>query len=188
MNANLMDMAKDYLSPDVIRKFGSQLGETPEATQKGLSSAIPAVMGGFVRQATSDPSGAGVTRLLTEGQRNGDKLEDMSSVMTAGGAKTETCLSRGQRTMGGVLSDRTSSAVGHVAGSSGLGQRASGKILALAGSVVGAVLSREALAHKLGPSGLASMLAGQKDAVTGALGAGGLTSIFGGGTEWKEGV
>jgi outer membrane protein OmpA-like peptidoglycan-associated protein len=168
MNGNLMDMAKDYLSPDVLKKFGAQLGETPEATQKGLTSAVPAVMGGFVRQATSDPTGAGIMRTLGAG-RNGEKFDDASSM-----------ISRGQGMLGGLFGDRTASAVDHVAHSSGLSQKSAGKILALAAPLMGMIIGREAGTRKLNPAGVASMLAGQKGAVASALGAGGLGSIFGG--------
>src|SRR5262245_25785621 len=174
MNANLMDMAKDYLSPDIVKKFGTQLGETPDATQKGLSSAVPAVMGGFVRQATSDPTGAGVSRLLMAG-RNGEKIDDPSSF-----------IGKGQSMLGSLFGDRLPSAVDHVAHSSGLSQKSAGKVLAMAAPIVGAVIGREASTRRLGPTGLASMLAGQRGAVASALGAGGLASLFGGGAEMAE--
>jgi OmpA-OmpF porin, OOP family len=172
MNGNLMDSVKDFLSPDLLKKFGAQLGETPEATQKGLTSAVPAVMGGFVRQATSDPTGAGITRLLASGPRNGDKVDDASSM-----------IGKGQSMLGSLFGDRLPSAVDHVAHGSGLGQKSAGKILALAGPIVGMVIGREAFTRKLNPAGMASMLIGQKSAVASALGAGGLGSIFGSGVD-----
>jgi outer membrane protein OmpA-like peptidoglycan-associated protein len=172
MNGNLMDMAKDYLSPDLIKKFGAHLGETPDATQKGLASAVPAVMGGFVRQATTDPTGASVTRLLGTGQRNGERLDDASSM-----------IGKGQGMLGSLFGDRLSSATDYVAHSSGLGQKSAGKILALAAPIMGGIIGREAITRKLNPAGMASMLAGQKGAVSSALGAGGLGSIFGVGAD-----
>jgi outer membrane protein OmpA-like peptidoglycan-associated protein len=129
-------------------------------------------MGGFVRQATSDPTGASTTRLLGTGQRNGEKFDDASSM-----------IGKGQGMLGSLFGDRLPSAVDHVAHSSGLGQKSAGKILALAAPIVGMVVGREASARKLNAAGMASMLAGQKGAVSSALGAGGLGSIFGSGAE-----
>src|SRR5690348_10383059 len=69
---NLVDKVKGYLSPDMVRNFGMQLGETSEATQRGLNSAIPAVMGSFARKASSDPSGVGIEHILSEAPRDSE--------------------------------------------------------------------------------------------------------------------
>jgi outer membrane protein OmpA-like peptidoglycan-associated protein len=171
MNANLMDAVKDYLSPDVIKKIGAHVGEAPDATQRGLNTAVPAVMGGFVRQATSDSTGGTITRTLAAVQRGepGETMEDPSSM-----------IGKGQGLLGSLFGDRLPSAVGHVAQSSGLSHQSAGKLLALAAPIVGAVVAREAGARKLSPGGVAGMLTEHKGAVAGALGAGGLASIFGG--------
>jgi outer membrane protein OmpA-like peptidoglycan-associated protein len=183
MNVNLVDKVKGYLSPDIIRTFGLQLGETPEATQRGLNSAIPAVMGGFARKASSDPSGAGIERILTDAPRDGEKLEDLPS-MIASSSRTDALIGKSQGMLGGLFGDRLSSAVDQVANSAGVGPKSAGKILAIAAPLVGAVVRREAGVRHLNAGGLATMLSEQKSVVTSALGSG-VTNIFGAG-EWSE--
>jgi outer membrane protein OmpA-like peptidoglycan-associated protein len=172
MNPNVMDLAREHLTPDVVNKIGAQIGETPEATHQGLNGAIAAVTAGFVRQATNDPTGASITRIMTEGQRNGARVDDANAL-----------IGKGQSMLGNLFGDRLPSAVDHVAHSSGLSQKSAGKILALAAPVVSAVIAREASARSRGPAGMASMLTEQRGAVASALGAGGLGSIFGGAAE-----
>ena len=184
MNVNLVDKVKGVLSPDMIRSFGIQLGESPEATQRGLNSAIPAVMGGFARKASSDPSGVGVERILTEGPREGEKLEDLPS-MIASRVRTDALIGKSQGMLGGLFGDRLPSAVDEVASSSGVGAKSAGKILAVAAPLVGAVVRREAGARHLDAGGVATMLAEQKGAVVSELGGGGVASIFGAG-DWTE--
>jgi outer membrane protein OmpA-like peptidoglycan-associated protein len=184
MNVNLVDKVKGYLSPDIIRTFGLQLGETPEATQRGLNSAIPAVMGGFARKASTDPSGAGIERILTDAPRDGEKLEDLPS-MIASRTRTDALIGKSQGMLGGLFGDRLSSAVDQVATTSGVGPKSAGKILAIAAPLVGAVVRREAGVRHLNAGGVATMLSEQKSAVASALGGSGVTSIFGAGG-WTE--
>jgi outer membrane protein OmpA-like peptidoglycan-associated protein len=174
MNPNVMDLAREHLTPDVINKIGSQIGETPEATQQGLNGAISAVTAAFVRHASNDPTGASTTRIMTEGQRNGDRIDDANAL-----------IGKGQSMLGSLFGERLPSAVDYVAHSSGLSQKSAGKILALAAPVVAAVIARQASVRNRGPAGMASMLTEQKGAVASALGAGGLGSIFGGAAEME---
>jgi outer membrane protein OmpA-like peptidoglycan-associated protein len=185
MNVNLLEIAKGYLSPDVIKNGAAYLGETPEATSRGLNAAIPAVLGGFVKNATHDPSGAGITRILSEGQSEGSTLEELSS-LGSGGSRTDAILGKGQAMLTSLFGDKLSGAVDHLASASGLSRTSAGKIFALAAPLVGAVIGREARTNKLGPSGIAGMLAEHKSVVASALGVGGLTSIFGGAGGWLE--
>ena len=184
MNVNLVDKVKGYLSPDMIRSFGIQLGESPEATQRGLNSAIPAVMGGFARKASSDPSGAGVERILTDEPREAEKLEDLPS-MIASRVRTDALIGKSQGMLGGLFGDRLSSAVDEVASSSGVDAKSAGKILAVAAPLVGAVVRREADARHLDAGGVATLLAEQKGTIVTELGGSGVASIFGGG-DWTQ--
>lgn len=185
MNVNLLEMAKGYLTPDVVKNSASYLGETPEATSRGLNGAIPAVLGGFVRSATRDPSGAGISRILSEGSSDAGALEDLSTI-ASGGSRTDAILSKGHGMLSSLFGDQLSGVVDHIAGASGLGRISAGKIFALAAPLIGGLVSREARSNKLGPAGVASMLADQKSAVASALGAGGLASLFGGAGGWLE--
>ena len=45
MALNLIDLAKDYLTPDVISKLAGQIGETPAATERAIGAAIPSLAG-----------------------------------------------------------------------------------------------------------------------------------------------
>jgi outer membrane protein OmpA-like peptidoglycan-associated protein len=171
-------MAKDYLSPDVVKKFASHLGETPEATHKGLTTAIPAVVGGLADQASRDPSGAEVTRTLEMSKGEGDRIDriqDPSSMVQ----DPSSMIVKGQRMVQSLFGEKTSSVVDQVARSSGLSQNSAGKVLALAGPIAGAVVGREAAARRVGPAGIASMLASHRGMVGSAFGAAGVASIFG---------
>lgn len=185
MNINLVEMAKGYLSPEVVKNGASFLGETPEATSRGLNAAIPAVLGGFVKSAMHDPSGASISRILGEGQSEGASVEELST-FSAGGSRTDAILGKGHGMLTSLFGEKLSGAVDWLAGSAGVSRMSAGKILSLAAPLVGAVVGREARANKLGPSGVASMLADQKGAVGSALGVGGLTSLFGGVGGWLD--
>jgi cytochrome c551/c552 len=61
MAFNLIDLAKDYLTPDAISKMAGLVGESPAATQKALGAIGPSLAGIACNQA-STPGGA--TKLM----------------------------------------------------------------------------------------------------------------------------
>ena len=54
---NLIELARSYLTPEVIDKASALVGETPTATRRSLETAIPAVVAGVAGEGAS-PSGA----------------------------------------------------------------------------------------------------------------------------------
>ena len=48
MALNLIDLAKDYLTSDVLSKMSSLVGESPAATQKAMGAIVPSLAASLV--------------------------------------------------------------------------------------------------------------------------------------------
>lgn len=58
MATNLLDSARSLLTPDVITRISSFIGETPGKTQQALGAAIPSFAGVLCNEtSTSQRSG-----------------------------------------------------------------------------------------------------------------------------------
>ena len=49
MSVNLIEMAKSYLTPDVLRNLGEASGTDPDQAEKVMGSAIPSVLAGVLQ-------------------------------------------------------------------------------------------------------------------------------------------
>src|SRR5262245_56171573 len=58
MAVNLIELAKDYLTPDVVNTLSGTLGESSERTEKAVEAGLPEVLAGFLKTA-ANPAGAG---------------------------------------------------------------------------------------------------------------------------------
>jgi outer membrane protein OmpA-like peptidoglycan-associated protein len=165
MNPNFIEMAQSRLTGDVVQKFGSYLGESPDNTRRAFGSALPAVLSGFSQQASrasSDPESSGFMRKLAEGGTDASMLDNLPA-LAAGGAGTDALLGRGQGMLGSIFGDRLGGVVDQVAGSSGISKGSAGKVLSLAAPLLAATIGREAKSRNLGAMGIADMLTGQKE-------------------------
>ncbi|MGN0002287.1 MAG: OmpA family protein [Sphingobacterium composti] len=63
MESNLLNNVKSYFTTEVINKLGANLGESPDAIQKGLDLSIPSLLLGM-----QGKSGDGLSSILTSAQ------------------------------------------------------------------------------------------------------------------------
>lgn len=177
-NTNLVDIAKGYFSRDVVNKFSSYLGESPEKTQRAFSGAVPSIFAGLIHRAERAPGGGDVENLVAPGPGDGKLLDNFSGAID-GPAGTDSILSRGQGLLGNIFGSRAGDAVDGIAKSSGLSRAGAGKVLAIAAPLVTALIGREAKSRGLGQAGIVGMLKGQKSAVASALSGLGMGGLLG---------
>ena len=53
MAANLIELAKNYLSSEIMHKISGELGERPEKVEQAAEAGIPSILAGFLNMATS---------------------------------------------------------------------------------------------------------------------------------------
>jgi len=198
MGLNLIDMAKDALTGQIMDKASSFLGEDAGNLSKGFGAAIPSILGSVVGKS-SDTGGAGaLLGMLKEGGFDGGMMDNLGDVFS-GGAATSGALDIGSGLLKHFLGDKVGGVADIVSKVSGIGSGSSNKILSLVApmlmNMIGRVVKNKALdAVGLGklmgsqkgflesalPSGMGAvlglgkmLLGGAKDNVTAAVGAAG---------------
>jgi len=177
MAANLMDLAKTALTPDLMQKVSALIGESPANTQKAVDGAIPSVLAGLLNFASSNPEGpARLISLLTQG--NYTNLLGNLSGLLSGGSSTQDLLKTGKDLLGIIFGGRLGALTDLVANSSGIKSTSASSLLSLIAPLLLGLIGRETASQGLNASSLVSLLLGQKDLIARAAPAG-LAGVLG---------
>ena len=68
MAINLIDQIKSYLTPDIIQKAASHVGESESATQTAMWTIVPTVVAALVNQASTTSGAQQVASMLDAGK------------------------------------------------------------------------------------------------------------------------
>ncbi len=169
MSVNLVSLALQYLSPDLIAKIASALGLDKGLVGKAVTAAIPGLLASLANAASSQD---GARKLASAvGQQSPNILDTLAS--TIGGAGQQTLVNNGLSTLnslvGGSAVPALAGAVGKFAG---IGQGPSSSMIGMLAPAVMGLLGKQQTAQGLDASGLAQLLASQKGNITAAMPAG----------------
>jgi hypothetical protein len=175
MATNLVSLVMQFLTPDMVGRIATALGFDNDKVQSAISGAVPAVLAAFNDVATQ-PGGA--QNLADAARQQTGSLENFASMLGAGGQSS--LLDKGSQLLSSLVGGRDQNAlIGAISKFTGLGQGASGSLLAiLAPIVVGTIGQHQSAARALDANGIANLFASQKDNIAAALpsGFGGLLS------------
>jgi outer membrane protein OmpA-like peptidoglycan-associated protein len=164
MALNLIGLAKDYLTPDVISKLSGQIGETPAATERAIGAAVPS-LAGVACNTASTPGGA--TKLLsllnTSGLDTGI-LSNFAGVL-AGGAATEGLLRTGNNLLGGLLGDKLGPVANTIASFAGIQGSSATRLLGLLAPLLFGLLGKQVASGGLTAASLPGLLASHRDTI-----------------------
>lgn len=174
MSVNLVSLAMQYLSPELIGKIAGALGLDRNMVTKAVTAAIPSILGGAVDKASS-PEGA---RQLFDilGKQDKGLLENLGGML--GGQKQTDLISGGANVLSSILGGSKLGTLAGVLGKfAGVGEGGAKSLLGMLGPVVMGILGKQVTSSKLDAGGLASLLGGQKDAISAAM-PGGFASML----------
>jgi OmpA-OmpF porin, OOP family len=179
--ASLIQLVQETLTPEIVGKIGGLVGEAPATTESALGRAAPAVLAGVLHNS-STPGGAERMRsLVTDGGWGSDLLDTLGTRLGGGG--TSSLLASGAQLISGVFGSKADSITDLIASGAGMSRGSASTILAVATPIVMSVLGKQMVSRGLSASGLATMLAGERTSLLGALPAGvsgllGLKDVF----------
>ena len=164
MPLNLIDLAKDYLTPGVVSKLAGLVGESPEATQKAVGAIVPS-LAGVACNSASAPGGPGkLMGLISSGSLNTDLLNNFSGALS-GGSTTSELLNQGSGLLDGLLGDKVSSVTNVIASFSGIQASSASKLLRLIAPVLFGLLGKQVASGGLTASRLPALLSSQRDTI-----------------------
>jgi hypothetical protein len=166
MATNLVSSVMQLLTPDVVAKIARTLGIDPDVAQKAVSAAVPAILASFAGLAAK-PAGAQKLSDTLEQQRPNMLSQitgaiggpDQKAIADTGSSLLSTLLGGGG--LNGLVSAMSSFA--------GVNQSASKSMLGLLAPVVLGTLGQQQAGGGLDASGVANLLASQKDQIAAAM-------------------
>ena len=168
MAINLMDMVKTAISSGVADQIGSAVGLDKSKTSSAIDAAIPVLLGGLVKKASS-PSGLSELGDIFKQQDKEPSVLDNLGGLLSGGANSKL-LGMGASLLPMLLGSSQSSIVSVLMKLLGLGDKSViGLLGSLAPIVMGVVGKQAKSAGGFDPSVLTNLLGSQNNLLSSAL-------------------
>jgi outer membrane protein OmpA-like peptidoglycan-associated protein len=171
MAVNLVELVQGYLTPDIVQKAASFVGESEPATQKAMNGIVPTVIAALANQASTTGGAEKLSRMLDAGKYDGTALNNLGSLFS-GGETTQKVVAQGKDTLSSLFGNKTEGIVEQIARFAGLRTGSAASLLALILPLILSLLGRQRSTIGQSPSALASLLGGQRSWLTGLLPAG----------------
>ena len=183
MAFDLIDLAKDYLTPDVISKMSGLVGESPAATQKAMGAIVPSLAGVACNQAATPGGASKLLGLVNSSGLDAGVLNNFSGALSGGNA-TEGLMNTGSNLLHGLLGDRLGGVSKVIANASGVQVSSATKLLGMAAPLLFGLLGKQVATGGLSAANLPALLASHRDTIlqfapAGLAGALGLSSNSG---------
>jgi hypothetical protein len=163
MATNLVSLVMEFLTPDMIRRIAGALGVDGSKVQSAISAAVPGLLAGFSGVA-AEPGGP--QRLVDAAKQETGTLEKLTD--TLGDENQTSVMARGSQLLGTLLGGRDKNALTEAIGRfAGFGQGNSSSLLGMLAPIVMGTVAQQP--GSLNPSGMASLLASQKNNIADAL-------------------
>lgn len=166
MATNLVSSVMQFLTPDLVAKIARMLGIDADVAQKMVGAAVPAIFASFAGLAAR-PAGAQQLADAVEQQRP-DMLSQISNAI--GGSSQKAIADSGSGLLSTLLGgSRLNGLVSAVSSFSGVNQSAGKSALGLLAPVVLGTLGQQQPSGGFDASGVANLLASQKDQIAAAM-------------------
>lgn len=165
MSVNLLDLAKGAIGNQVMGQLGGILGENEQKTQTAVGAALPALLGGLMKKASTNDGANELFKTLDD--HDGGILDNLGGML--GGGNHSGLLNAGSGILGMIFGNKQSSMLGTIAKMAGLGDSKITTLLSLLAPVVMGILGKQRRSQNLDASGLANMLSSQKEHLGGHL-------------------
>jgi hypothetical protein len=183
--SGLIDNVMSHLGDNQINAIASQLGTDPAAARAAIEQALPLIVGGMAKNA-STPDGAGALHSALSNDHAGTSVSDvLGSLLGPGAAPAAggglggmlgSIFGSGAQS-GGMGSGIGGAILGHIFGgnanvanqglgqTTGLGTQGAGQLMAILAPIVMSVLANMSQKQGLSPGGLGSVLGQQTQQV-----------------------
>jgi len=160
--ASLMDLLGDSLDQGTVSRIGNELGVDQQTAQSAISAAIPMIVAGLARNA-STPSGADSLHNALARDHDGSLLDDLGGFLGGGGGGQAAGMGGiGGAILGHVFGGRQGTMENTLGRSTGLDGASAARLLAMLAPIVMAALGRARAQNGLNSGGLTDLLGGEQ--------------------------
>jgi len=164
MAFNILDAVRGALTPDILGKAASFMGESETAVSKALNGLIPASLLGITQKAEA----GGAQSILDAAKKANSSgiLNNLASTFSSGGGGIPEFA---PGLLSSVLGDKVGGIANAIAQFAGIKGSSAASLLGSFVPMILALLGKHAEGSNMGASGLLSFLTGQKSALMNAL-------------------
>ena len=165
MASDLISSIQRMVTPDLIGKIASGLGDDKGAVGQAVAAGIPAILAGLAAVADKSDGAKKIANVLS---RSSVTLDEVKSSFT--GAEQQSIADHGASVLSTLLGNGpTKTLANAVSEYSGLGPSSGKSLLGLLAPLVLGVLGQKQRSLGLDAGGIANLLVGQKDSIMAAL-------------------
>jgi OOP family OmpA-OmpF porin len=184
MSTNLLETLQSLVTPDLLQKASSLVGEDPASTQRAIGGIFPTLLAGITSKFSSGSGIGQLLGMLPDPATSSNLLSNAASAF-GGGATSNSLADQGQGLLRTIFGDRINAVTDLIGAHSGIKGSSALSLLSLAAPLVMGVLGKAS--QGLGASGLASLLHSQAGSLArfapaglaSALGIGNLSNLGG---------
>lgn len=175
---NLMDMAKSYLTNELVSKASGALGESEGGISKILSAAVPSLIGSIADKASTTDGAHAVAKMAAD-QHSSGILGSLGNFF-GGDDNSNSMLGSGAGIISSLLGGKGNMLTSLISNFAGSNSGIVGKVLSFAAPAILGMIGKHSANNNVSASGLGSLMAGQKDIAMKSLPGGfSLSSLFG---------
>jgi outer membrane protein OmpA-like peptidoglycan-associated protein len=168
MSATLLDTLSGLLTPDMIGKAASALGESEPAVSKGMSAVFPVLLSSVANRAGDADFASTLFNLVRDPANDGSLLGNVASLLGPG-ASSSPMMALGGKLLGSLFGNNVGSLASTLGGYAGVKPAASSSMLSIAAPLLLSVLGKAVKSGNLNLSSLIGLLTGQKESYAKAL-------------------
>src|SRR5215475_4387697 len=105
MAFNLIDEVKNYITPDIISKASSMLGESTGGIQKAIEGSLPVLVGGLINKSSQSDGMSSIMNMFSGGNFDSGILQNVSGLFSSGG-QSSSIMSAGSSLLSGLFGDK----------------------------------------------------------------------------------
>jgi outer membrane protein OmpA-like peptidoglycan-associated protein len=167
--SNLLDGIKGHITSSLLEQVSGALGESQSGVSSALGGLIPTILGGLVNKA-EDSSGFGQIFDMINKNGDSDLLGNLGGLINQGNLAQNDPKDAAGHLMSSLFGNKVGTILSSITSMAGLKSKSSSSaLLGLAGPLIMSFLKKKIMGDKMGASGLASLLLGQKDSIFAAI-------------------
>jgi outer membrane protein OmpA-like peptidoglycan-associated protein len=156
------------ITPDVIGRAATALGDSEPAVSKGMSAVFPVLLGSIANRADDPGFASTLFNLVRDPANDGSLLGNVASLLGPG-ASSSPMMALGGKLLGSLFGNNLGSLESSLGGYAGVKPATSRSMLSFAAPLLLSVLGKAVKSGNLNLSSLIGMLTGQKDSYARAL-------------------
>ena len=168
MAINLLDLAKTYLTDNIVEKMALANDEPSTATRTAIGGILPALLGGVLNKVNADGNANWLMTLLQTGNFGSSMLNNLGTMFT-GSAATDRTEATGETLTRSLFGNQTDDVARGIAGYAGVRKDAASGLMDMAAPVLMSVIGQQVNKENMDTSGLMSLITSQADNIKAAL-------------------